>query len=139
MRRLDPTVLACAAVAVVACGWNPVGDARTQRCLEALRYRLDGDPVRVIAVDLDPRSRSVSIRFDSDASPLERRITCRHEPGDRWTLESVRIGDESLSDAAMALVNAELLLRDLADRERLDARRRDLPPSRPAHAHGESG
>ncbi len=110
--------MGAALVSLSGCSGEPARDALTSRCLDALRYHAPLESLQVEEASLDPRQRSVQIRYASTPSPLGARIPgrilCRHAEGNRWTLERVSVDGRELSRSALTLVNASLLLQDLA-------------------------
>ena len=71
-----------ALVSLTGCSGEPARDALTSRCLDALRYHAPLESLEVEEASLDPRRRSVQIRYASTPSPLGARIPgrilCRH-------------------------------------------------------------
>lgn len=108
-----------AAVLLLGCGPSGPRDLLVERCREVIAYR--NPALRDIAI-LDarrgPGSGAVTLEFEAHAeatdSTVSSRITCDFEPGDRWTLVRIEIGGRQLTEAEVALVNSELLLRDLS-------------------------
>jgi hypothetical protein len=124
--RLASVALAIAAGLLGACGPEGPADALAQRCVEVLRFRHKGlDDLRV----REAPARAAGARtldFDGvvpdTGARIASRITCEFEPGERYSLARIEVAGRSLTEAEVALVNSELLLRDLSENpERLAA------------------
>lgn len=88
-----------------------------QRCLEALAY-LSPSHGEVEWVDRRPipSGSSVTIRYEAEGLSLETsalHALCDYERGDLWTLRRMLLDGEEVAETELALVNSELLLRDL--------------------------
>ena len=70
-------------------------------------------------VERGPGASAVSLAFEARVEPsgaeVKSRIACEFEPSDRWSLVAVQIDGHQLTDAELALVNSEFLLRDLSE------------------------
>jgi hypothetical protein len=92
-------------------------DPLSERCLQALEYRepAHGD-IEVTKTHPRPSGAAVAVRYvettDSGAE-LPRMITCAFEASERWSFTRITLLGRDLSEAEVALVNAEFLLRDL--------------------------
>jgi len=121
------------ALVVGACA--PPLDPLSERCLQALDYRdpAHGD-IETIHSHPIPGGETVAIRYlEETESETERpqRFTCDFGEDGPWTFTRITLQERELSEAELALVNAEFLLRDL-DRhpERLsDGRAADETPA----------
>ncbi len=106
---------------VLLCGCAPqwAGDTLVERCVEVVRYVDPGlREIDVVGVDRSPGSSALTLEFEavSDPSgpPIASRIDCGFDSQGRWTLERIAIDGRALTEAEIALVNSELLLRDLS-------------------------
>jgi hypothetical protein len=95
-------------------------DPLVERCTEVIGYRSPGlRDISIEEVEHGPDAHAVSLRFEArdegaDAK-LESRIACAFDPADRWSLVAVTLDGRKLTDAEVALVNSEFLLRDLSE------------------------
>ncbi|HVN38630.1 MAG TPA: hypothetical protein VMW19_10740 [Myxococcota bacterium] len=101
------------------------GDLRVERCTDVIRYRNPswGD-IAIHEVRRGPGPNAVEFGFEAVDEPsgarMASRIACEFEASDRWSLVGVRLDGQALTEAELALVNSEFLLRDLSERpERL--------------------
>jgi hypothetical protein len=115
----------CAAVSACSGG---AGDELVERCTDVIGYR---NPtwknVEIRDVRRGPGANAVEFGFEAIDEPsgakMASRIACEFQPGDRWSLVGVRLDGQPLTDAQLALVNSEFLLRDLSESpERLGGR-----------------
>jgi len=99
-------------------------DPLVERCTEVIHYRhpaLEG--VKVVGVERDPSASAVTLAFEAktpEKTRVANHITCDFDPSSE-RLESIRVGGRDLTEAEVALVNSEFLLRELgrdADSER---------------------
>jgi hypothetical protein len=110
-----------------ACAPLGVGDPLVERCVEVIHYRHPTlRDIDIVAVQSEPETRSVTLDFEALSEPsdaeVSSRISCDFEATDRWSLEGISVGGRALTEAEVALVNSELLLRDLSrNPERLGA------------------
>ena len=125
-RRLEGVLtLACGASLAVGCSAGRGADSLAERCLYVLEYRQPAlSEVDVIDTTRSATEAALTLHFEATAEPASKPIAdyifCSFEPEKRWLLQRVVIGDRELSTAEIALVNAELLLRDLVrDPQRL--------------------
>lgn len=95
-------------------------DLRVERCTEVITYRspeLQG--ISIEEIERGPGPHEVSLRFAAHdvAADAEfaSRIACRFDPANRWSLVAVNLDGRELTDAEVALVNSEFLLRDLSE------------------------
>jgi hypothetical protein len=101
-----------------ACGGGP-RDLLVERCGEVVQYR-DASlrDIEILKVERGPGVSAVTLAYQARAEPsreqVRSRIACEFEPTDRWSLVAVRIDGHELTEAELALVNSELLLRDLS-------------------------
>jgi hypothetical protein len=109
--------LSCLAVLLSTCSWGAPRDPLADRCLQVLRWQEPSlRDVGLADARVDPDRRAVTLSYETGrlAGSARGQIRCGYEARDGWRLESIRVGGEDLSEAAVALVNAELLLRDLS-------------------------
>ena len=111
-------VLACGTSLAVGCSTGRDADSLAERCLYVLEYRQPAlSEVNVIDTTRSVTEAALTLYFEATAEPASEPIAdyifCSFEPEERWLLQRVVIGDREFSTAELALVNAELLLRDL--------------------------
>ena len=103
-------------------------DELVERCTDVIHYRNPTwKDVEIRDVRRGPGASTVEFGFEAVDEPsgakMASRIACEFEPGDRWSLVGVRMDGQQLTDAELALVNSEFLLRDLSEKpERLGRR-----------------
>jgi len=95
------------------------GDTFVERCVEVIQYRHpELQEIDVVGVERRLGSNAVMLEFEAVADPsgprVASQIECGFDPEGRWTLEQIAIGGRALTQAEIALVNSELLLRDLS-------------------------
>jgi len=104
------------------------GDLLVERCTDVIRYRNPTwKDVEIRDLHRGPGANAVEFGFEAVDDPsgarMASRIACEFEPGDRWSLVGVRLDGRVLTEAELALVNSEFLLRDLSEKpERLGGR-----------------
>lgn len=104
------------------------GDELVERCKDVIGYRNPTwKDVAIRDVRRGPGANAVEFGFEAVDEPsgakMASRIACEFEPGDRWSLVGVRLDGQPLTEAQLALVNSEFLLRDLSESpERLGGR-----------------
>ena len=118
-RRKAATLASLVALLAAACGPGGARDLLVDRCTEVIHYRHPSlSEVAILAVERGPGASDVTLDFEALAeasgAKITSRIACAFEPSDRWTLARIEIGGRALTEAELALVNAELLLRDLS-------------------------
>lgn len=125
-RRPAPWLAAFLAAAGLGC--SEPHDPLTARCLEALAYRFP-DHGAVREIDRGPSDDAWSVGIHHEAAesgqtgPLHH-FRCEYEIGDRWKFRKIVADGRELRESELALVNAELFLRDLGrSPERFDPRR----------------
>jgi hypothetical protein len=101
------------------CAPQWAGDTLVERCVEVIEYRHpELREIDVVGVEREPGSSALTLEFEAVSEPsgprVASRIDCGFDPSGRWTLERVAIGGRALNEAEIALVNSELLLRDLS-------------------------
>ena len=120
--------LAWGGLALLAGACSPALDPPSERCLQALEYR---EPAHGDVESADshpgPGGTTVAVRYvdeDDSGTELRQTFTCEFGGGGHWSFTRITVSGRELSEAELALVNAEFLLRDL-DRhpERLADRR----------------
>jgi hypothetical protein len=117
--RLVSLALALATGLLGACGPEGPADALARRCVDVLRFRHAGladlrvreAPGRVA----DARTLVFEGVLAESGARIESRITCVFAPGERYSLARIEVAGRSLTEAEVALVNSELLLRDLSE------------------------
>jgi hypothetical protein len=120
-------------MALVAVGCAQPHDLPTERCLEVLAYRNpEHGRVGEIRTAGISAGRTVTIHYaganPSASKPLQS-ITCEYSAEEHWSAARVTIGERQLTERELALVNAELLLRDLSLRpQRFEERRAEPAP-----------
>jgi hypothetical protein len=116
---LRSALLALGVVLLGGCAPPWAGDTLVERCVEVIQYRQpDLREIDVVGVERAPGSSALTLEFEAVSDPsgprVESRIDCGFDSAGRWTLERVAIGGRALTEAEIALVNSELLLRDLS-------------------------
>jgi hypothetical protein len=106
---------AALAVPWLACLDGPP-DPMLARCSVAVEYR--HPDLRSIEIALVRRSASaITLDFEGVNKDTKEdysdRILCEFAPGDRYAISRIVLGGETLSESEVALVNSELLLREL--------------------------
>jgi hypothetical protein len=116
IRRRTPLVIAAALAAPwLACIEGPP-DPMLAKCSVAVEYRhpelksIDIAVVRRSASGITLDFEGVNKETKDDYSD---RILCEFAPGDRYALARIVLHGETLSESEVALVNSELLLREL--------------------------
>lgn len=111
---------AAIAVAAIAagCGSQRFADPLVERCGEVVRYRNSHwTDVKIVDARYPERERAVTLHVEGVSEPGKERVSdfieCVFRPGERAALERVVMGGRTLDAKELALVNAELLLRDL--------------------------
>ena len=109
-----------------ACGPEGPADALARRCAEVLRFRHAGlGELRVSETPsraADQRTLAFEGVLPDTGARIASEITCVFEPGERYSLARIAVAGRDLTEAELALVNSELLLRDLSENpERLAA------------------
>jgi hypothetical protein len=107
-----------AALLLAACTAPRPVDPLAQRCGEAVGYlNPDWSELRVAHSQRTAGGLAVRVRVEGVAEPDGARVTeyasCAFKSGERPSALRVVIGDRALDAKELALVNAELLLRDL--------------------------
>lgn len=106
------TVLAVLALAALACARAP--DPASATCVHVLERRLP--EAQVLAVAAEPGAQAaVDFRLGEDRSA--RRLTCAVERSGSeggWRVRAASLDGVPLTDAELAVVNADLFLRELA-------------------------
>jgi len=107
-----------AAILAAACTAPTPLDPLAQRCGEAVEYLMpDWSDLRVVHSQRTGGGLAVRLRVEGVVAPDRDRVTeyasCAFRPGERLSALRVVIGDRTLGARELALVNAELLLRDL--------------------------
>jgi hypothetical protein len=102
----------------LACARGEPSDFLAERCIDVLRFRLP--PFEELRWRALPAARAVRTlgfegQFESGPPRVADTVTCVFEDGEPWRLERVAIGDRWLTEGEVALVNSELLLRDLSE------------------------
>lgn len=134
-RRLESILaLACGASLAVGCSTERGADSLAERCLYVLEYRQPTlSEVDVIGTTRSAIETALTLHFEATAEPASEPVAdyifCSFEPEERWLLQRVVIGDRELSTAELALVNAELLLRDLVRNPQRLSRKEPQRPS----------
>jgi hypothetical protein len=127
-RRIRSRGLARMGLALLAGACSPALDPLSERCLQALEYRepAHGD-IEITESYPSPSGTTVAIRYveeDDSGSELPQTFTCEFGAGGPWSFIRITLLGRELSEAELALVNAEFLLRDLGRHpERLSDRR----------------
>ena len=104
------------------------GDELVERCTDVIHYRNPTwKDVEIRDVRRGPGANAVEFGFEAVDEPsgakMASRIACEFEASDRWSLVGVRLDGQPLTEAQLALVNSEFLLRDLSESpERLGGR-----------------
>jgi hypothetical protein len=119
MRACRGLAFAGLAALASACAPGEPRDLLVERCSEVIQYRQPSlRDVAIVGVLRGPGTSSVTLDFEARAepsgAPMSNRIACDFDPADRWSLERIRIGERALTEAEVALVNSEFLLRDLS-------------------------
>lgn len=119
-RRSSPGLTLAALLGIAAgCRAGQGSDALSARCLEALRIR---EPelvdIRLLAEE-SPSPTVRQIRFEALLGEeaglrVADELACRFDEGDSWRLSGISLGGRAFSEGVVALVNSELLLRDLS-------------------------
>jgi len=116
-RRLGPIGRGLPALALLAVACAPGIDPFSERCLEALAYREPAHgEIEATSSRPGPSGTAVAIRYLATAASgaeQPQQITCEFQPGERWRFHRITLSHRALSEAELALVNAEFLLRDL--------------------------
>jgi hypothetical protein len=116
---LRSALLALGVALLCGCAPQWAGDTLVERCVEVVRY-VDPDlrEIDVVGVDRAPGSSALTLEFEALSEPSGPRIAswidCGFDSQGRWTLERIVLGGRELNEAEIALVNSELLLRDLS-------------------------
>ena len=101
----------------VGCTSQRWSDPLVERCGEVLRYEQpDWSDVEILDVRRGTgRAVTLHVRgvLEPERETVSDFIECVFRPGERAAVERVVIGDRTLGAKELALVNAELLLRDL--------------------------
>jgi hypothetical protein len=116
-RRIAPATLGV--VLGAACLPGP-RDLVVERCTEVIGYRSPGlRDISIEEIERGPGANEVTLQYeardDAQDATLASRIRCRFDPANRWSLVSVRLDGRDLTEAEVALVNSEFLLRDLSE------------------------
>jgi len=117
--------LVCAAGSACSGGSR---DLMVERCTDVIRYQNPTwKDVAIRDVRRGPGANAIEFGFEAVDEPsgakMESRIACEFEGSDRWSLVGVRLDGQALTEAQLALVNSEFLLRDLSESpERLGGR-----------------
>jgi hypothetical protein len=114
--------IACIGLAIAlgsACLPGP-RDLLVERCTEVIAYRSPGlRSISIEEIERGPGPHEVALQFEAhDVAADEEfasRIACRFDPENRWSLVAVKLDGRDLTDAEVALVNSEFLLRDLSE------------------------
>ena len=109
--------LARMGLALLAGACSPTLDPPSERCLQALEYRepAHGD-IGTTESYPSPSGATVAIRYveeTASGTELPQMITCEFEAGGPWSFARITLLGREFSEAELALVNAEFLLRDL--------------------------
>jgi hypothetical protein len=109
--------LALLGLALLVGACSPTLDPLSERCLQALEYRepAHGD---IETTESYPSSSgtTVAIWYVEEAASgteLPQVFTCEFEAGEPWSFTRIILLGREFSEAELALVNAEFLLRDL--------------------------
>lgn len=99
-------------------------DPLVELCTEVIHYRHPSlESVKIVDVERDAAAAAVTLAFEAktqlENTRVSNHISCDFDDSER--LESIRIGGRDLTEAEVALVNSEFLLRELG---------RDAEPSR---------
>lgn len=119
LSRVASAAALAAGLAVAAgCTSQRWSDPLVERCGDVLRYEQpDWTDVEIVDARHATRGRAVTLRVEAVAEPEREPVSdfieCAFRPGERAAVERVVIGDRTLGAKELALVNAELLLRDL--------------------------
>jgi hypothetical protein len=132
--------LARLGLALLAGACSPTLDPLSERCLQALEYRepTHGD-IEATEFYPSPSGAAVAIRYvgkTASGTELPQMITCEFEAGEGWSFTRITLRGRELSEAKLALVNSEFLLRDL---DRHPERFSDGPAAGAAAARVEVG
>lgn len=122
--------LACGASLAAGCTSGGDTESLVERCLYVLEYRQPAlSDVNVTKAFRSAGRAALTLHFEAaaepDGEPVADATFCAFEPEERWLLQRAVIGDRELSAAELALVNAELLLRDLVRNPQRLGRRED--------------
>jgi hypothetical protein len=128
MRAWRHALLAALVCAVASACSGGSRDLVVERCTDVIHYRNPTwKDVSIRDVRRGPGANAVEFGFEAVDEPsgakMASRIACEFEPSDRWSLVGVRLDGQQLTEAELALVNSEFLLRDLSESpERLGGR-----------------
>jgi hypothetical protein len=128
MRTRRPALLAALLGALGSACSGGSRDLLVERCTDVIHYRNPTwKDVDIRDIHRGPGANAVEFGFEAVDEPsgarMASRIACEFEASDRWSLVSVRLDGRALTDAELALVNSEFLLRDLSESpERLGSR-----------------
>ena len=94
-------------------------DELVERCTDVIH---DRNPTwKDVAIRDVRRGPANTVEFGFEAvdepsgAKMASRIGCDFQPGDHWSLVGVRMDGRALTEAELALVNSEFLLRDLSE------------------------
>jgi hypothetical protein len=139
-RWIGPGGVARLGLALLAGACSPTLDPLSERCVQALEYREpDHGDIEAAESYRSPSGAGVAIRYVEETDSglaLPQMITCEFEVGERWRFTRINLRGRELSEAELALVNAEFLLRDL---DRHPERFSSAPPPGPAPPGSEVG
>jgi hypothetical protein len=95
-------------------------DLLVERCTEVISYRSpDLRSISIEEVEKGPGANEVALQYEAHDAATEQklvsRIACEFDPANRWSLVAVKLDGRELTDAEVALVNSEFLLRDLSE------------------------
>ena len=109
--------LARLGLALLAGACSPTLDPLSERCLQVLEYRepAHGD-IETTESYPGPSGATVALHYveeTASGTELPQMITCEFEAGGPWSFTRITLLGREFSQAELALVNAEFLLRDL--------------------------
>jgi len=109
--------LAWLALGLLLGGCSARLDPLSERCLQALEY-LEPNHGEIEGMEsyAGPSGTAIAIRtvtVGATGAGLAQLTTCEFEAGERWRFTRMSLQGHALSEAELALVNAEFLLRDL--------------------------
>jgi hypothetical protein len=116
-RRVRSGGLAPLGLALLASACSPPLDPLSERCLQALEYREPAHGnIETVESYPSPSGAMVAIRYveeTASGTELPQMITCEFAASRPWRFTRITLLGRELSEAELALVNSEFLLRDL--------------------------